>query len=85
MNHQNLSQQYEIRVRGHLDARWFDRFEGLAISLTPAGETIITGSIVDQAALYGLLNRIRDLGVDLLSVQHLPVENQSEKDMENLS
>ena len=75
MNHQNLSQLYEIRVRGHLDARWFDRFEGLAISLTPAGETIINGAIVDQAALYGLLNRIRDLGLDLLSVQQLPVEN----------
>jgi hypothetical protein len=75
MNHQNLSQQYEIRVRSHLDARWFDRFEGLTISLTPAGETIITGPIVDQAALYGLLNRIRDLGLELLSVQQLPVEN----------
>jgi hypothetical protein len=74
MNHQNLSQQYEIRVRGHLDARWFDRLEGLTISLTPAGETIITGSIEDQAALYGLLNRIHDLGVYLLSVQHIPAE-----------
>lgn len=79
MNHQNLSQQYEIRVRGHLDARWFDRFEGLAISLTPAGETVITGSVVDQAALYGLLNRIRDLGVELLSVQQLPVKNEKDR------
>ena len=74
MNHQNLSQQYEIRVRGHLDARWFDRFEGFTISLTPAGETIIAGYVLDQAALYGLLNRIRDLGVDLLSVQQPPDE-----------
>ena len=79
MNHQNLSQQYEIRVRGHLDARWFDRFEGLTISLTLTGETIITGYVVDQAALYGLLNRIRDLGVDLLSVQQLPVENEKDR------
>ena len=76
MNDQHLSHRYEIRVQGHLDERWFHRFEGLTITLTAAGETIITGAIVDQAALYGLLNRIRDLGLDLLSVQRQPFEDE---------
>lgn len=76
MNDNNLSQLYEIHVQGHLDERWFHRFEGLAITLTAGGETIITGAIVDQAALYGILNRIRDLGLDLLSVQRQPIEDE---------
>lgn len=76
MNDKHLSHLYEIRVQGHLDERWFHRFEGLTITLTAAGETVITGAIVDQAALYGLLNRIRDLGLDLLSVQRQPLEDE---------
>lgn len=67
---------YQIRVQGHLDARWLHRFEGLTITLTPAGETILTGPIADQAALYGVLNRVRDLGLDLISVQRQPIENE---------
>lgn len=69
---------YQIQVQGHLDARWLARFEGLTITLTPSGETIFTGSIVDQAALYGLLNRIRDLGLELISVQRQPLEDQKD-------
>ena len=63
------SQWYEIRVQGHLDERWIHRFAGLTIARTPDGETIIAGPVMDQAALYGILNHIRDLGLDLISVQ----------------
>ena len=60
---------YIIRVKGHLEARCMRWFEGLEISLDPNGETILRGPIVDQAALHGILNRIRDLGLPLLLVQ----------------
>ncbi|MBK8984737.1 MAG: hypothetical protein IPM39_01430 [Chloroflexi bacterium] len=65
---------YQIRVRGHLDDRWFRWFEGLTISLTPDGETLITGKALDNAALHALLNRIRDLDLELLSVQQMGAE-----------
>lgn len=65
---------YQIRVRGHLDDRWFRWFEGLTLSLTPDGETLITGKALDQAALHALLNRIRDLGLELIAVQQAPQE-----------
>lgn len=68
---------YQICVQGHLDARWLPRFAGLHITLTPAGETILTGPVVDQAALYGLLNQIHDLGLDLISVQRQPQTKES--------
>jgi len=66
---------YEIRVQGHLDERWFPRFAGLTITLTPDGETVIAGPVIDQAALYGLLNHIHNLGLDLLSVQRQTLED----------
>ncbi len=59
---------YNIRVRGHLDQSWSDWFEGLAISNESNGEAVLAGSIVDQAALHGLLARVRDLGLPLLAV-----------------
>ncbi len=62
---------YQIRITGQLDARWADWFEGLAITLDD-GDTLITGPVVDQAALQGLLKRVRDLGMPLVSVN--PVE-----------
>ena len=58
---------YQIRITGQLDARWADWFEGLAITLD-GGDTLITGPVVDQAALHGLLRRVRDLGLPLVSV-----------------
>jgi hypothetical protein len=60
---------YQIRVRGHLDQRWQRWFDGFEISLDPNGETVISGIGNDQATLHGVLNRIRDLGLDLISVQ----------------
>ena len=62
---------YEIRVRGHLGPRWADWFEGLTITLEDNGDTLLTGPVVDQAALHGLLRKVRDLGLPLLSVARL--------------
>ena len=62
---------YEIRVRGVLDNHWSDWFEGMAISSDVPGQTLIAGPVTDQAALHGLLAKIRDLGLPLLSVRYL--------------
>jgi hypothetical protein len=60
--------RYEIRLKGHLSHRWAGWFEGLTITLEEGGDTLLTGSVVDQAALHGLLKKVRDLGMPLLSV-----------------
>ena len=60
--------QCEIRIQGHLDDRWADWFIGLTITREDNGETRLTGPVVDQAALHGLLKKVRDLGMPLLSV-----------------
>ena len=60
--------RYEIRLSGHLDARWVARFDGLAVTHEGDGTTLISGPIVDQAALHGVLQRVRDLGLPLVSV-----------------
>jgi hypothetical protein len=60
--------QYEIRIKGHLDDRWADWFEGLTITREDNGETRLRGLVVDQTALHGLLRKVRDLGLPLLSV-----------------
>ncbi|MEP7188697.1 MAG: hypothetical protein ABI901_05805 [Roseiflexaceae bacterium] len=59
---------YEIRLKGHLDARWADQFEHMSFTHASDGTTILAGPVVDQAALYGLLRKVRDLGLPLLSV-----------------
>ncbi len=64
---------YQIRIKGHLDSQWTDWFEGLTITREESGNTLLTGPVVDQAALHGLLKKIRDLGTPLLSV--CPVES----------
>jgi hypothetical protein len=62
---------YQIRVEGHLGRQLADRFDELSITLEDTGSTLITGQVVDQAALYGLLRKIRDLGIVLLSVNSI--------------
>lgn len=62
---------YEIRIKGHLDESWVGGFDGLAISHKNIGETLLTGTLPDQAALHGLLNRLRDMGIHLISVNPL--------------
>jgi len=64
-------QCYEIRIQGHLDDRWADWFEGLTITLEDDGDTLLSGPVVDQAALHGLLKKVRDLGLPLVSVSPL--------------
>lgn len=59
---------YQIRLQGHLGPQWTAWFGGLTLTLTENGETLLTGPVVDQAALYGLLRKVRDLGLPLLSV-----------------
>ena len=59
---------YQIRIKGHLGRKWADWFEGLTITLEGNGETLLSGPVVDQAALYGLLRKVRDVGMPLLSV-----------------
>jgi hypothetical protein len=59
---------YQIRIKGHLDPRWSEWFGGLTITLEDNGDTLLSGPVVDQAALHGLLRKVRDLGMQLISV-----------------
>ena len=59
---------YQIRIKGHLGSQWADWFGGVTITLEDNGDTLLTGPVVDQAALHGLLKKVRDLGTPLLSV-----------------
>jgi hypothetical protein len=62
---------YEVRLQGHLDRRWADRFPGLDLELNDDGTTTLTGEIPDQAALHGLLAQVRDLAIPILAIQRL--------------
>ncbi len=59
---------YQIRINGHLGLQWIDWFDGLSITLEANGDTLLTGPIMDQAALYGVLKKVRDLGMPLVAV-----------------
>lgn len=71
------SMVYQIRVRSHLNSDWTDWFDGLTITLEENGDTLLTGTVIDQAALHGLLKKVRDLGMPLISVN--PVQLQEAK------
>ena len=63
--------QYEIRLKGHLEGRWAAWFDGLSLTQESDGTTVIRGSVIDQAALHGLLSKVRDLGLPLIAVTQL--------------
>jgi hypothetical protein len=63
-----MSEAYEIRIRGHLEPRWASRFDGLTLTQDPDGTTVIRGEVADQAALHGLIQKVRDIGLPLVSV-----------------
>ena len=62
--------QVEIRISGHLDQEWADWLEGITITHTQDEQTLLTGTVSDQAALYGLIAKLRDLGLELISVHY---------------
>ena len=64
---------YQIRIKGHLGREWTDWFDGLTITLEEDGDTLLSGPVIDQAALHGLLKKVRDLGMPLISVS--PLDN----------
>ena len=68
------STEYEIRVRGHLDARWSAWFDGLRLTTENDGTTVISGPVVDQAALHGLLQKLRDVGMPLISITQVRLD-----------
>jgi hypothetical protein len=72
---------YQIRIKGQLDSQWTDWFNGLTITLEEDGNTLLTGPVVDQAALHGLLKKVRDLGMPLVSVNFVcPDQARPQKD-----
>jgi hypothetical protein len=75
---QHEPDHYEIRLRGYLDNRWANWFEGLTITQNGDGETRLTGAIVDQAALYGLLKKVRDIGLPLIAVNRVNLNDPND-------
>ena len=72
----NRPMVYQIRIKGHLGREWTDWFEGLTITLEDDGETLLTGAVIDQAALHGLLRKVRDLGMPLVSVNRVRINTR---------
>jgi len=78
----NEPTHYQIRVKGHLNCQWTDWFEGLTITLEDDGNTLLTGPVIDQARLHGLLRKVRDLGLPLLSVMPVSLDQANVTDSE---
>lgn len=72
---------YQIRVEGHLGHQWTDWFDGLIITLVDNGDTLLTGPVVDQAALHGLLKKVRELGIPLISVNRVKPDQADAPDV----
>ncbi len=68
---------YQIRIKGHLDEHWSNWLGGLTITHLENGETLLTGSLADQAALHGVLHKIQNLGIPLIAVCHVPPDDAS--------
>jgi hypothetical protein len=68
---------YQIILQGHLSSQWSDWFEGFTITLDERGQTILVGPVIDQPALHGLLKKIRDLGIPLISVNRLDPDEEA--------
>jgi hypothetical protein len=74
--------RYEIRLQGHLEARWAAWFDGLSLTHESDGTTVIRGPVVDQAALHGLLQKVRDLGLPLITVMQVGLEPANGPDLD---
>ena len=82
MESEHIRQEvYQIFVKGHLDSEWSDWFDGLTITLVSSGETILSGPVIDQTALHGVLIKIRDLGLPLLSLTRIEPEREKESNL----
>ena len=82
MEREHIQQEvYKIVVKGQLDSEWSEWFDGLTITLVGSGETILTGPLADQTALHGVLIKIRDLGLPLLSLVRVEPERESESNL----
>jgi hypothetical protein len=77
----NQPMVYQIRIKGHLGHQWTDWFEGLSIAQEEDGDTLLTGPVIDQAALHGLLKKVRDLGMPLLSVDSVKPDPEDASDV----
>jgi hypothetical protein len=75
---------FQIRIHGHLSQQWTDWFEGLVITLEEDGNTLLSGPVVDQSALHGILKKIRDLGMPLLSVNFVDPDPAKKKDIDQV-
>jgi hypothetical protein len=74
-----MTHTYQIRIKGHLDPSWAEWFDGFSLTRKPDGTTLLTGSVIDQPSLHGLLTRIHSLGLPLLLVEQIEMENDLEK------
>lgn len=79
----NRHQRYEIRLKGHLDEQWAQWFEGLTITQEDNGETLLAGQMIDQAALHGLLTKVRDLGIPLVSLSPVKPGKMDQSDIKS--
>jgi hypothetical protein len=77
--------QYEIRIKGHLDDRWAERFDGMTLTREENGVTLLTGPVIDQAMLHGFLRTVRDLGLPLLSVTNCDPKEEAVPDVRSIT